>query len=601
MLGRAWRRLGLMSRLAISCGAAVALVSSVLVLGFVKREADLRSAEYAARLDSKLTTLVMALTGPALLGDYTGVSELLHAFAVNADVDRIEWAPARGNPIVVPGPPVGHDAPPWFEARLGFPTFSDSRRIVVGGTDYGQVSVRLDPLPEINKIWTRLASASVAALIGVGTMLGVMLLIVGHGMRSLRSLVSGVHRFEAGNFSVRVAPVGPPEIVSSIVAFNRMAERVGAVFDSLRESETKNRRLAKIVEQSNESILTRDLDGKITSWNKGAERLFGWTAEEAVGNSAPQMSGHPASEQEIEGTLGSVRSAGTWTSEALRSTKSGARLHVSVTRAPLLDEDGGVVGEIRIARDITELKKAQALLIRAKEELEARVLERTAQLALAKDESEAANRSKSAFLATMSHEIRTPMNGVVGMIDVLEQTPLKSSQAEMVRTIRESAYALLGIVDDVLDFSKIEAGRFQVDSEPMAVAAIVEGVCDTLGGLADRKSVELTLFTDPAVPAQVLGDATRLRQVLLNLTGNAIKFSGDQERPGRVSVRVGLAELDAGKVVLEFKVSDNGIGMGEEALSRLFAPFTQADASTTRRYGGTGLGLSISHRLVELM
>jgi len=259
-----------------------------------------------------------------------------------------------------------------------------------------------------------------------------------------------------------------------------------------------------------------------------------------------------------------------------------------------------VIGEIRIARDITELKKAQALLIKAKEELEARVLDRTAQLALARDESDAANRSKSAFLAAMSHEIRTPMNGVVGMIDVLEQGNLKRSQAEIVKVIRESAYALLAIVDDVLDFSKIEAGQFQVENEPMDVAGVVEGVCDTLDRLAGQKGVELTLFTDPAMPALVLGDSTRLRQVLFNLAGNAIKFSSALERPGRVAVRARTVE-DGAHDRLEFEVSDNGIGMDEETLSRLFTPFSQADASTTRRYGGTGLGLSISHRLVELM
>ncbi len=248
-------------------------------------------------------------------------------------------------------------------------------------------------------------------------------------------------------------------------------------------------------------------------------------------------------------------------------------------------------------------------------------------LVAAKDAAEAATRAKSAFLATMSHEIRTPMNGVVGMIEVLEQSHLQRAQKEIVKTIRDSAYALLAIVDDVLDFSKIEAGQFDVDSEPMDVAAVVEGVCDTLAPLASKKGVALTLFTDPALPQRLLGDATRLRQVLLNLAGNAIKFSGAQERTGRVAVRACLVQrapepvasrqaprggmskvaephllmIGVQQEVLEFSVADNGIGMDQDTLSRLFSPFTQADASTTRRFGGTGLGLSISHRLVEMM
>jgi signal transduction histidine kinase/CheY-like chemotaxis protein len=215
--------------------------------------------------------------------------------------------------------------------------------------------------------------------------------------------------------------------------------------------------------------------------------------------------------------------------------------------------------------------------------------------------AEQATRAKSDFLATMSHEIRTPMNGVVGMIDVLEHGGLGATQVEIVKTIRESAHALLAIVDDVLDFSKIEAGELHAECEAMDVAQLMEGVCDTLAPLAGKKAVVLTLFTEPAVPALLAGDATRLRQVLLNLAGNAIKFSGASAHAGRVAVRSRWLERALPQAILELSVSDNGIGMDPPALERLFAPFTQADASTTRRFGGTGLGLSISRCLVDLM
>ena len=219
----------------------------------------------------------------------------------------------------------------------------------------------------------------------------------------------------------------------------------------------------------------------------------------------------------------------------------------------------------------------------------------------ARFEAEQASRAKSEFLAAMSHELRTPLNGVIGMVDVLHQTSLKGYQVEMADLIRESAYSLLGIVDGVLDFSKIEAGKLELESAPMPIVEVVEKACEMLSRMAEKKGVEFTLFVDPAIPEQLVGDALRLRQVLVNLVNNAIKFSSGQQRPGRVSVRAVLAESGAERAVVEFRVADNGIGMDEAILSRLFTPFSQADVSTTRRFGGTGLGLAICHRLVELM
>ena len=234
-------------------------------------------------------------------------------------------------------------------------------------------------------------------------------------------------------------------------------------------------------------------------------------------------------------------------------------------------------------------------------ELEQRVSDRTKELKKAKTEAEQANRAKSDFLSAMSHEIRTPMNGVIGMIDVLEQSSLEQNQMEMVEVMRESALHLLSIIDDILDFSKIEAGELEAESAPMNIEKVVEGLCDMLDRIALKSGVDLTLFVDPAIPAKAIGDATRLRQVLVNLINNAVKFSCCRAGRGRVSVRVVPVESGTGGFV-EFIVSDNGIGMDEATVSRLFQPFfSHGDAPSTHRYGGTGLGLPISQRLVELM
>jgi signal transduction histidine kinase/CheY-like chemotaxis protein/HPt (histidine-containing phosphotransfer) domain-containing protein len=224
-----------------------------------------------------------------------------------------------------------------------------------------------------------------------------------------------------------------------------------------------------------------------------------------------------------------------------------------------------------------------------------------AQSRIRESETQLANRAKDLFLASMSHEIRTPMNGIIGTLDVLNQSSLIAPQLELVDLIRESADSLLTIIDDILDFSKIEAGRLDIEHLPMSVAQVVEKSCNLVNRLAERKGGTLTVFADPTIPARVLGDASRLRQILINLINNAIKFSSGREHPGRVSVRAVLVDARADDAVVEFRVADNGIGMDKDTLARVFTSFTQADTSTTRKYGGTGLGLVICKQLASLM
>ena len=219
-------------------------------------------------------------------------------------------------------------------------------------------------------------------------------------------------------------------------------------------------------------------------------------------------------------------------------------------------------------------------------------------LARARDEAEQATRAKSTFLATMSHEIRTPMNGVLAMAEMLADTPLNEDQQGMVKVVRDSGGALLTIINDILDFSKIEAGKLDIEWIDTDILALAEGVGDLLARRAEEKGLALTIDVDPALPRHLVADPTRLRQVLLNLTGNAIKFT----EHGGVTVRLNRLPDDGdGRIGLRAEIVDTGIGLTPEQQGRLFQAFAQADGSTARRFGGTGLGLSICRRLVELM
>ncbi len=248
---------------------------------------------------------------------------------------------------------------------------------------------------------------------------------------------------------------------------------------------------------------------------------------------------------------------------------------------------------------------ATALTLRLEREALTRTLQaenriregREAELREARARAESANRAKGEFLATISHEIRTPMNGVLGMLRVVRDTPLNDNQRHYLKTASDSAESLLALLNDVLDFSKIEAGRLEIEPAPFPPSTIARAVTDLMLTRARDKGLQFDLQLSDNLPGAVIGDATRIRQILVNLIGNAIKFT---ER-GRVELSVICAERSESRAVLHFTVRDTGIGIDSNALEKLFKPFTQAEASMTRRYGGTGLGLAISLRLAQAM
>ena len=326
------------------------------------------------------------------------------------------------------------------------------------------------------------------------------------------------------------------------------------------------------------ALLIVGVDEVIQWVNPAFCQLSGYTEAEAVGNRARDLVKSGAQDAAFYKNLWqTVLSGRPWKGELINRRKDGSRYCEHMTITPVCDAPGQVTHFIVLKEDITDRKKSER-------------------------EAHAANRAKSEFLANMSHEIRTPMNGVIGMVDVLQQSRLDSDQSRMLDTIQQSSLVLLHILNDILDFSKIEAGKLTIECIPVHLRELLEDVAQLMVAACNAKSVALTLFVSPMLPHSIMTDPTRLRQVLLNLLGNAVKFTSSHfGKPAKVMLLVEPCTLAQGQAGVKLRVIDTGIGISPEVLVKLFQPFMQADAGTARKFGGTGLGLSISQRLTELL
>jgi PAS domain S-box-containing protein len=348
-----------------------------------------------------------------------------------------------------------------------------------------------------------------------------------------------------------------------------------------------------ILDNLGEGVYTLDRNGKLDYLNAEAERLIGWRLAELAGKRLHDIIHHhrpdgqplPAAECPIHLAM---RDRQVYrSSDEVFFHKDGTSLPVTLTGAPLALE-GEWKGSVVVFSDMREERLLRQRLLDAK------------------NAAEEATRLKGDFLSTMSHEIRTPLNGVIGMTDLLLDTPLDNEQTEFARIIKISADALLALINDILDFSKIEAGHLVLEHTDFSLRQMIEGNLDLLAGKANEKELTLASYIVPGLPDHLIGDPTRIRQILLNFLSNAIKFTAHGEvvvsahNETNIGCEAGATDISR-RVLVKLTVKDSGIGLSEAARAILFQPFSQADSSTTRKYGGTGLGLSICKRLVEAM
>ncbi|MDD1740539.1 MAG: PAS domain S-box protein, partial [Methanothrix sp.] len=374
--------------------------------------------------------------------------------------------------------------------------------------------------------------------------------------------------------SATIYDEGGKKVMATIAQGQDITER--------KEAESQVTFQASLLNQVRNAVIATDLDGKIIYWNHFSEILYQWKADEVLGRSIADTIVPAQRRQIIREVMEEIVRCGYLEREFVVQRKDGSLFPALYVFNMLKDQKGRNMGFASVSIDLTERKRVEDDLL------------------LAKERAESATRAKSQFLANMSHEIRTPMNAVIGLTSLLLNTPINPEQRDYIETIRSSGDSLLAVISDILDFSKIEGGMLELESKPFDLQRVLEDSMSMVASAARGKGLDLSYSLEPDVPRQVLGDQGRLKQILVNLLGNAVKFT----EKGEISATVSTSGPSRGRHGLEeimFAVKDTGIGISKEHMARLFQSFSQADPSTTRKYGGTGLGLVISKNLAERM
>lgn len=471
----------------------------------------------------------------------------------------------------------------WFEGS-GETTAADGRRVLGSFKHFQNTDWILAahyPLkdaygPLFRARWYIVAYTA----LGIALCVLVVLIVMRRNLSPLSELASqaeNIGRAEDHHGFVTVETGG--EIGALALSFNDMLKRLSAREESLKKTMDELRKLYNAVEHSSAVVIITDTKGSIEYVNPKFVQVTGYERTETFGMTPRILKSGETSRESYDELWKTITSGEEWQGIFHNKKKNGEFYWAAASISPVKGPDGSITNFVGIQEDITALKLFEHELKKAKEA------------------AESANQAKSDFLASMSHEIRTPMNAIIGMAELLLDGPLDTEQNKYVETLRSASENLLNIINDILDISKIEAGYLELESTPFDLKRLIDESRDIMSIRTCEKGIDLICRIMPDVPVHMVGDPGRLRQVLLNLIGNAVKFT----ETGEIVLEAALIEKDGPSATIRFSIRDTGIGIPEEKIDRIFEKFTQADSSTTRKYGGTGLGLAISKRLVELM
>ncbi len=580
-----WRGMSLLTRVAAVQGLLLLIGALLFTLLFARQYHAELGREQAAKARLLLDVATPLVAEQAVIGDFAAVKQLLERQAtVYPEITQLIWR-RDGRDRVVVRPAASTPPPPtWFARLTAMPELHQIAPVRLGGADYGELEVVLDPARAQQAVWQVTLQNLWLSAGAMGVVLIALVFVLRANLRVMRQLADAADRFRQGDHAVRVRPDGAREVRSAALAFNNAVERVQGLLAELSDSRHQLREQLHFADELIETLplplYTKNRQGEYTRVNKAWEAFFGADRAKMLGRRVndlyPEAPETAAYVEEMDEAL--LRNGGVQTYGIPIRTPRGERRHVMYAKTTLTDADGHIIGLIGAITDLTELKQAEHQAREA-------VIEKTA--------AEKASQAKSLFLANMSHEIRTPLTAIIGYSEaLLDVKQTMAERIEGIRTIKQAGKHLLGIINDILDLSKIEAGRLEIERLPVPLFGLIEEVAALARLQAETKGVGFQLEPVFPLPQTLTTDPVRYKQVLLNLISNAIKFT----EAGGVILRVRFDAV-GGRLVTE--IIDSGIGISAEQLVRLFQAFTQADASTTRRFGGTGLGLALSKQLID--